>query len=142
LADPRGLALGPDGSLYVAETDAKRIRRIAPDGRITTVAGHGSLVDPPGFDGDGGPAVDALFNLPPGIAVGLDGSLYIADQNNGRVRRVGVDGIITTIAGNGTSSSSSVPFGGDGGPAVAAAIEPEHVAVGPDGSLYIWGPNM
>ncbi len=129
LWNPQGVALGADGSLYIADTTNHRIRRVRPDGIITTVAGIGTQ----GFSGDGGPATQASLRFPTGVAEGPDGSLYIADEDNDRIRRVGPDGIITTVAGNGTQG-----FRGDGGPATQAALfEPESVAVSPDGSLYI-----
>src|SRR5215213_873091 len=143
----RGIALGPDGSLYIADTDACRIRRIGPDGKISTVAGRITSLDPRGFAGDGGPASDALFNVPKTVAVGPDGSLYIADENNNRVRRVGPDGVITTVAGTGTAFAGTIQtgfvfYGGDGGPATQSQLQPSHALLGPDGALYIWGSNM
>ncbi|MBI2877240.1 MAG: hypothetical protein HYY20_10190 [Candidatus Tectomicrobia bacterium] len=127
---PSGVAVGPDGSLYIAE--ASDIRRVGPDGIITTVAGIGGRGGS-GYSGDGGPATAARLYAPSGIAVGPDGSLYIADANNHRIRRVGPDEIITTVAGNGTAG-----YSGDGGPATAARLyQPRDVAVGPDGSFYI-----
>jgi RHS repeat-associated protein len=129
LASPRGIALGPDGSLYIADLANHRIRRVGPDGIITTVAGTGSS----GYSGDGGPATAARLNYPFGIALGPDGSLYIADTYNKRIRRVGPDGIITTVAGTGVWG-----YSGDGGPATAAGLaSPRGIALGPDGSLYI-----
>jgi serine/threonine-protein kinase len=103
---PSALAVAPDGSVVVADTDNERIRRVSPDGVITTIAGTGVA----GFSGDGGPATSAQVNEPRGIAVAGDGSVIIADYNNNRLRRVGVDGIITTIAG-----TSTFGFSGDGG---------------------------
>jgi RHS repeat-associated protein len=130
LWSPWGVAAGPDGSLYIADSVNNRIRRVRPDGIITTVAGNGAL----GFAGDGGPAVMATLWGPSGIAVGPDGSLYIADAGNNRIRRVGPSGIIITVAG----SAATTGFAGDGGPAVDAALyRPFAIAVGPDGSLYI-----
>ena len=127
---PQGIAVGPDGSLYIADSYNHRIRRVGPDGIITTVAG----TDVPGFGGDGGPATQATLDYPQGIAVGPDGSLYIADSGNNRIRRVGPDGIITTVAG----TDGSQGFGGDGGPATQARLAgPWGIAFGPDGSLYI-----
>ena len=129
LYDPRGLAVGPDGSLYIADSWNVRIRRVGPDGIITTVAGPGVC----GFSGDGGPATQASLNNAQGVAVGPDGSLYIADTSNNRIRRIGPDGIITTVAGEGNGGLS-----GNGGPATQARLyNPSGVAVGPDGSLYI-----
>jgi streptogramin lyase len=94
---PRGLTVAPDGSLYVADAGAHRVRRIDPAGIITTVAGVGER----GCTGDGGPAVDAALAAPSGLAVGPEGSLYIADASNSRIRRVTRTGVITTYAGNG-----------------------------------------
>jgi YD repeat-containing protein len=123
-----GIAVGPDGSLYITDSTSSRIRRVGPDGIITTVAGPGYWLV-----GDGGPATEARLIAPIGVAVGPDGSFFIADGGDSRVRRVGPDGIITTVAGTGT-----VGFSGDGGPATEAHLyEPFGVAVGPDGSLYI-----
>ena len=126
-----GVAVGPDSSLYIAAdfTGHNRVRRVGPDGIITTVAGEGNPED--GL-GDGGPATKAKLNRAWDVAVGPDGSLYIADADNHRIRRVDQDGIITTVAGTGE-------FGyGDSGPATKAKIgNPTRVAVGPDGSLYI-----
>jgi RHS repeat-associated protein len=134
LWNPRGVAVGPDGSLYIADYGNSRIRRVGPDGIITTVAGSVQCYQPslPSKSGDGGLATDALICHPTGVAVGADGSLYIADWGNRRIRRVGPDGIITTVAGNGLEG-----FSGDSGPAVAASIRPYGIAVGPDDSLYI-----
>ncbi len=129
LSAPFGMAVGPDGSLYIGDRNNRRVRRVGPDGIITTVAGDGQS----GFSGDGGPATQAALSDPIAVAVGPDGSLYIADRNNNRVRRVGPDGIITTVAGDG-----QIGFSGDGGLATQAALsETIGVAVGPDGSLYI-----
>jgi RHS repeat-associated protein len=129
LFDPFAVAAGPDGSIFIPDPVTYRIRRIGPDGIITTVAGNGA----PGFSGDGGPATAASIFGTFGVAVGPDGSVYIPDTTDYRVRRVAPDGIITTVAGSGASG-----FSGDGGPATAAKMSrPYSVAVGPDGSLYI-----
>ena len=129
LADPYGITVGPDGSLYIADTSNQRIRRVGPDGIITTVAGNGIQ----GFSGDGGPATQAAFSPSAAVATAPDGSLYIADTGNQRIRRVGPDGIITTVAGDGIQG-----FSGDGGPASQARLaDPYGITVGPDGSLYI-----
>ncbi len=130
LNNPYDVAVAPDGSFFVADLGNNRIRRVDPNGIITTVAGTG----PYGFSGDGGPATLAQLNGPYGVELGPDGSLYIADRDNSRVRRVGPDGIISTVAGGGVCGGSH----GDGGPATRACLaQPWHVAVAPDGSLYI-----
>jgi RHS repeat-associated protein len=126
--------VGPDGSIYISDETLNRIRKVDPKGIITTVAGTGER----GFGGDGGPATQAKLNQPYGVRVGPDGSLYIADEWNNRIRRVGTDGIITTVAGNGTGCDPRTAPCGDGGPATEASVGwPLDVAVGRDGSLYI-----
>lgn len=139
---PAGMALAPDGSLYIADTENHRIRRVTPDGLIDTVAGTGVA----GIAGDGGPATSAQLFLPNDVAVGPDGSVFIADRGNNRVRRLGVDGLLTTYAGDGTNSNN---FGHptaeelrDGGPAPSASLwSPQSVSVAPDGSVYIADTN-
>ncbi|MBM7117715.1 RHS repeat-associated core domain-containing protein [Archangium primigenium] len=136
---PRGVAVGPDGSVYIADTGNQRIRRVGPEGTVTTVAGSGTP-GTGGFDGDGGPATLARFLYPQDVAVGPDGSLYIADDFNQRIRRVDPEGLITTVAGSGTPGTGG--FGGDGGPATLARFNgTSRIAVGPDGTLYIADRN-
>jgi trimeric autotransporter adhesin len=81
----------------VSDTDNNRIRRIASDGTIATISGTGSK----GFSGDGGPATAAMLDAPAGLAFDGVGNLYVADQGNDRVRRIDLDGVITTVAGGG-----------------------------------------
>ncbi|MGQ9525928.1 MAG: NHL domain-containing protein [Armatimonadota bacterium] len=129
LAFPTGLAVDAEGNLYIADTDNQRIRKVARDGTISTVAGNGNQ----GFSGDGGPAVEAELVSPTGVAVDASGNLYIGDFGNSRVRVVSPSGVISTFAG-----SESVGYAGDGGPADRAALtSPYGVAVGADGSVYI-----
>jgi hypothetical protein len=128
LANPFHVAVAPDGNIYIAGRDVHKIRCVSADGVINTVAGNGNT----GFSGDGGPAVSASFDLPIAVDVAYDGSLYIVDEANRRIRRVASDGIITTFAGNGNTG-----FSGDGGPATQAAITAYDVSVAPDGSVYI-----
>ncbi len=116
LSYPSGLAVDASGNLYIADAGNNRIRRVAPDGTITTVAGTAA----PGFSGDDGPATSAQLNFPVGVAV--DGpDLYIADSGNNRVRRVDASGTITTVAGDGSTTQLSFPSA---------------VAVGP-GGVYV-----
>ncbi|MEV4869249.1 NHL repeat-containing protein [Streptomyces syringium] len=129
LKDPAGVALDGKGNVYIADRSNQRVRRVGPDGVITTVAGDGT----PGFGGDDGPATAASLNFPHAMAVDGAGVLYIADDYNHRVRKVGLDGVITTVAGDGADG-----FGGDGGPATAASLHfPHAVAFDDIGNLYI-----
>ena len=119
-AQPMGIALGPDGTLYVADRDNHRIRKIDSYGTITTIAGNGTAA----FSGDGGPAAQAQLSFPTGVFVGPNG-IYVADWGNARIRRIDPQGIMSTVAGNGV-----IGFSGDRGPAVAAALnEPRNVIV-------------
>jgi sugar lactone lactonase YvrE len=125
---PRDTAVAPDGSLYIADTSNNRIRRIRPSGTISTVAGTGARA----YGGDGGPAKAASLSLPHDVTVADSGVVFVADANNHRVRRIAVDGIITTVAGNGSRGSS-----GDGGPARRARLmNPKSVALF-GGGLYV-----
>jgi RHS repeat-associated protein len=129
---PRALTLDKNGNLYIAEANNNCVRRVGIDGRIWTVAGLCGI-DNGGFSGDDGPATRARLSSPSGLAIGSDGNLYISDTGNQRIRRVGPDGIIHTIAGVGDRG-----FAGDRGPASAASLSsPEGLAFGPDGNLYI-----
>ena len=128
LNGPQGLEAAADGTVFIADTGNHRIRAVAPDGTIRTVAGAAQ-----GFDGDGGPATQASLNAPRGLALAADGALLVADSGNHRVRRIGPDGVIATVAGNGAAAS-----GGDGGPAGAAGLNrPSDVAVAADGSVFV-----
>ena len=140
LYEPRGITVSQDGTLYIADTRNQVVRKVDVNGIITTVAG---IMGQAGFSGDNGTASSARLNSPYGLALGPDGSLYIADSFNYRVRRVGPDGIITTVAGTGSQCGSIVNsyweyICGDGGPASQAQLYmPSHISVGPEGSLFI-----
>ena len=97
LRSPNGLAMDHSGNLFVADVNNRRIRKIAPDGVISTVAGNGNIF----FEGDGGPATRTSLFWPDAVATDATGSIYIADTRNGRIRKVAPDGIIQTVAGNG-----------------------------------------
>ena len=96
----------PDGGFLIADTNNSRIRRVAPDGTISTFAGSTT-----GYGGDGGPATAAKLNGPIHLALLPDGGVVIADWHNNPIRKVDAAGTITTIAGDGTAAS-----GGDGQP--------------------------
>ena len=129
LSYPTGIAVTGDGTLYIADTRNHRVRKLAADGTIYTAAGTGAA----GYNGDGGPADLARLNSPRDVAVSADGALYIVDRENRRVRRVDADGVITTVAGTGSSG-----FNGDRGEATQANLRaPYGVAVDPYGNLYI-----
>ncbi len=126
---PLGIAADGAGNLYVAECLGARVRKITPAGMIMTVAGNGVS----GYGGDGGPAISAQLACPHGVAVDASGTLYIADTGNHRLRKVGPDGTISTIAGNGVQG-----FSGDGGPAINAQLySPTSLAMDASGDLFI-----
>lgn len=128
---PGALAVAPDGAIYVADPQLNEILERRHDGGFVVVAGTGRA----GFSGDGGPAAKAALNDPSGMAVGPDGTLYFADQLNQRVRAIGPDGTIRTVAGGGSVFASG--FVRAGTPALSPVFSPSDVAFGPDGRLYI-----
>ena len=122
------VAVGPDGSLYVAMPFTHRVLKVNPQGVISNFAGTGGA----GYDGDDGPATAAKLQFATGVSVGPDGSVFIADQYNHRIRRVWPNGTITTVAGTGKQGSK-----GDGGSALLAELYwPTSLAIANDGSLY------
>src|SRR5438552_18724 len=135
LGFPLGVAVDAAGNLAIADQSNDRIRLVnATTGVITTVAGKESS----GFSGDGGPATAAELYLPAGVTFGAAGDLFIADQQNNRIRRVDATaGIITTVAGNGSAG-----FSGDGGPATAAQLQyPYSVTLDATGNIFISDGN-
>jgi uncharacterized protein (TIGR03437 family) len=129
LNGPQGLACDSAGGLLIADSNNHRIRRLSPDGTIATVAGTGA-----GFSGDGGLATSATLRGPNAVQVDQAGNLYISDASNYRIRRVGTDGVISTVAGNGSSG-----YNGDGSPATAYSLNGASAIVpAPSGcSVYI-----
>ncbi len=129
LASPRGVAIDSGGAIYIADTLNHRIRKIAPDGTITTIAGGNQS----GFGGDGSNASFARLNSPSAIAVDRLGNIYFTDTGNQRVRKINGAGVITTIAGTG-----AVGFSGDGGQGTSAQLNfPQSIAVDSAGNVYI-----
>lgn len=127
LDSPQGVAVGLDGTLYIADTGNQRIRAVS-GGVITTFAGSGGA----GFAGDGGAAANALFRAPTALAMDASGALLICDEGNQRIRRIST-GVIQTVAGNGTQG-----FTGDGAAATQAELDtPMGVAVGADGRVFV-----
>ncbi len=129
LSTPQGVFLDSAGVLYIADSGNHRIRRVAANGLITTVAGNGSAEDA----GDGAPALQAALNSPSSVVMDPAGGLLIADTFNHKIRRVTPDGIIETIAGDGTPGND-----GDGESSQAARFRfPTSLAVDPAGVIYI-----
>jgi uncharacterized repeat protein (TIGR03803 family) len=125
---PFGVAVDATGNLFIADTSNNRIRKVGINGIISTVAGGGGYQP-----GDGGAATNAELNYPFGVAVDATGNLFIADEGNNRIRKVGTNGIITTVAGNGTNG-----YTGDGGAATSAELAgPSGVVVDATGNLFI-----
>ena len=124
---PRGIAVNAAGDLFIADQLNERIRKIS-GGIITTVAGTG----PTGFSGDGGPAIQARLNGPAGICLDAQGNIYISDRDNNRIRMLATNGLIWTVAGNGTPS-----FSGDGGASTNAAIYSPHSVASGGAGIYI-----
>jgi sugar lactone lactonase YvrE len=123
------VAVDATGNLLIADVSNNRIRKVATNGIITTVAGNGTY----GYFGDGGAATNATLSYPGGVAVDAAGNMLIADTDNSRIRKVLTNGIITTVAGNGTSG-----YFGDGGAATNAGLHsPSAVAVDATGDLFI-----
>jgi RHS repeat-associated protein len=135
LEDPMSVAVDNAGNVFIADSGHHCIRKVDTNGIITTVAGigYGYGGGDYGYDGNGGPATEALLYSPHGIALDNAGNMYIADYNNQRVRKVDPGGIITSVAGNGEYGD-----GGDGGLATEAQFKfPHGLAVDAAGNLYI-----
>jgi sugar lactone lactonase YvrE len=127
---PSSLAIGPKGQLYVADDARNQILQAFPGGTFRVIAGTGKA----GYSGDGGPAARAELNDPGGMAVAPDGTIYLADTGNNRVRAIEPDGTIETIAGNGRAPG----WVAAGTRPLAAALDgPANVVLTANGTLYI-----
>ncbi|NUS61254.1 MAG: hypothetical protein HOQ01_09930, partial [Lysobacter sp.] len=130
---PMGLAIDAAGNLYFADSGNRRVRRIAPNGTITTVAGNGNFT----ATGDGGQATAAAIGEPSGLAIDKNGNLYFSDRRNNYIRKVTSAGVISTYAGNGTAGLT-----GNDGPAKSASLNgPDGIDVDAAGNLYIADVN-
>ncbi len=123
-ASPEGVSVDAGGNVYVADRNNSRIRKIAPDGTVSTLAGSG------GYGFVDGPGTAAQFASPTGLAVDVGGNVFVADSSNNRIRKVAPDGTVTTVAGNGTEG------GADGSLAMAQLTSPQGVAVDVGGNVY------
>jgi class 3 adenylate cyclase len=119
LTDPTGVAIGFGDTILIADSGNNRVRRVEANGAITTFAGTGDT----GYAGDGGPATSALLNGPQCVAVDANDYVYVADTRNDRIRRIDVNGTISTVAG-----ADQQGFSGDKGPATNASLQ---LATGP-----------
>jgi hypothetical protein len=129
LCNPARAAFDASGNLYIADSGNNRIRKVSPEGTISSVAGNGRYA----FSGDGGQAASAGLGSPQGLCLDRGGNLYIADTYNQRIRKVTPAGVISTVAGNGSNG-----FSGDGGNATAASLSsPSGVAVDAAGNIFI-----
>ncbi|MBL8524726.1 MAG: hypothetical protein JNN20_13630, partial [Betaproteobacteria bacterium] len=129
IGSPSSVTFDVLGNLYVTEGANHRVRKISPAGVISTVAGNGMS----GFGGDGGPAVSALLNEPQWIVVAPDGTMYVADAANHRIRKIDSSGTISTVAGTGFQG-----YTGDGGPATMATLRyPQALALDATGNLFV-----
>ena len=127
---PAGLAVDKQGNVYIADTGNNRIRKVDTKGIITTVAGSGKYY---GDGGDGGPATSAHLSFPFGVAVARDGTVYIADTGNNRLRQITPSGVILALAGTGSAG-----FAGDGGQASMARLAaPEGISLDGKGNLFV-----
>lgn len=130
LQQAEGIAIAPDGTMYIADAGDHRVRIVSPKGEINTLAGDGTA----GFEGDNGPAGKARLNSPYGLALDRQGNLYIADLGNARIRMVTPDKQIRTVAGGGEIAASE---SSEGSPATSLKFKtPRNVLADPGGGFY------
>ncbi|HVL90861.1 MAG TPA: hypothetical protein VM841_11580 [Actinomycetota bacterium] len=123
---PIGIAVDADGNVVVADAGANRIRKVAKDGTVTTIAGSGEE------GAANGAATDATFRGPRGVAIGVDGTIYVADTGNHLIRTIGPNGTVATLAGSpGKKGLKNAPGAG------ALFNAPIGIGIGPDGTLFV-----
>ncbi|HLG98029.1 MAG TPA: hypothetical protein VKX49_17065 [Bryobacteraceae bacterium] len=133
---PAQVLFDSSGNLLISDYGNRRVRAIAPDSTIVTLAGSGAIdknLGNPGSSGDGGPEIHATFALIGRAVFDKSGNLFVSDAQANNIRKISADGTVSTIAGTGQSG-----YSGDGGPALQAQLlRPGPVSVGPDGALYV-----
>jgi sugar lactone lactonase YvrE len=123
-----GVAVDSRGNVYIADSQNNRVRRVTPEGTINTIIGSGRR-----GDGGDGPALSIKLSFPHGVAVDRQDNIYVADTGNDRVRKLGLNGVVRSIAGTGKQE-----FVGDGGLAVKAGLAaPDAIAIDAQGNIYI-----
>ncbi|MGB3586783.1 MAG: NHL repeat-containing protein, partial [Tunicatimonas sp.] len=122
---PEGVAVDADGNVYVADRENRKVRKITPTGEVSTLAGSGDFGD---ADGSG---TAARFNGPAGVAVDVDGNVYVADELNNKIRKITPVGVVSTLAGSGTKGDT------DGSGTIAQFDRPKGVAIDADGNVYV-----
>lgn len=125
--NPSAITVDRSGNMFLAESPNQRARKINASGIVSTIAGIGVL----GFAGDGGPATSALLGNPVTVATDFAGNVYLGETNTAHVRKINTSGIISSVAGGGTSGL------GDGGPALSAQIMPSNITSDSAGNIYI-----
>jgi trimeric autotransporter adhesin len=137
LSEPQGVSVDPHGDLFIADTGNNRIRKVAPNGIITTVAGKTTTTL---YCGDGGQATNACLNQPFDVVVNSNNSIYIADTGNNVIRKIGKNGVITTLVGNGNYgyNGAGCPANPQGVAALSACLAfPESLALDSGNNIYV-----
>lgn len=134
LDQPAGLAIAPNGDLIIADQQLNEVLVRLPSGKLFVIAGTGTA----GFSGDGGRALDAQLRNPTAVALSANGTIFVDDQGNNRVRALLPNGRIKTVAGNGATGGSRYKVGSV---ATSVAMSPNDVTIGPRGRLYLATAN-
>jgi hypothetical protein len=131
---PAGLAIARNGDLIIADQRLNEVLERLPSGALRVIAGTGRV----GFSGDGGPAVDAQLHGPTALAVSANGTIYVDDQGNNRVRALLPDGRITSVAGSGAMNGAPITLGSV---ATSVAMSPSALTIDSNGQLYVATSN-